>query len=223
MSARAPAGGSRPCAVCFEEEPPLAMPCCGKDGSTVAYCRRCIEIICEQAQGVGRCPSCRGYITIKDGGVSVAEKRARCQMCCQNKIIVDQGLCDACLLGRQHVFKYECQRCRRTQQIPHPMWRYQATPTEFGGASWACHRGCADYTHWRIVPEDVMKVPHAECPESWGRRDDWIAAVRRQRHMELAAPSNVSPRSACLEGLVPTLASAAQMLRRALFPLMVHR
>ncbi|CAE8739450.1 unnamed protein product, partial [Polarella glacialis] len=55
--------------VCFEELPWVSMPCCGREGATVGYCRRCIEIICEQyGGGTGRCPSCRHYIRIDGDG-----------------------------------------------------------------------------------------------------------------------------------------------------------
>jgi hypothetical protein len=56
--------------------------------------------------------------------------------------------------------------------------------SEFGTDSWACHQRCDDYTHWRVCkPEDV---PDAETPESWGRREDWLAHVRQTRLREMA-------------------------------------
>ncbi|CAK9074501.1 unnamed protein product [Durusdinium trenchii] len=119
----------------------------------------------------------------KDDGVpSITENRGQCQMCRQMHILVDQGMCEACNLGRRYVFRYECQRCHRLQRIPHPMWRYQATPTDFSSSTWACHQGCGDYTTWRLAPEDVGQVPDMECPESWGRREEWLEQVRRLRH-----------------------------------------
>lgn len=137
---------------------------------------------------MGRCPSCRKYLSIDESGaISVTEKQAQCRMCCQTKVIVDEGMCDACSLGMRFRLRYECDRCHRVAQIPHPMWRYQASPAEFGSATWACHLGCDDYTHWRVIAEDAAKVPDFDCPESWGRREDWLAAVRRQRHQELSA------------------------------------
>jgi hypothetical protein len=90
-------------------------------------------------------------------------------------------MCDACLLGSRYEFHYECSGCHRLQRIPHPMWQYQASPTEFSSAGWACHQRCRDYTRWRITPEDVVKLPHAHCPDSWGRRDRWLASIREQR------------------------------------------
>mmetsp|Transcript_5077 Transcript_5077/g.7047 ORF Transcript_5077/g.7047 Transcript_5077/m.7047 type:complete len:181 (-) Transcript_5077:581-1123(-) len=32
----------------------------------------------------------------------------------------------------------------------------------------ACHQGCADYTHWRIVADDVKLIPSGMAPEIWG-------------------------------------------------------
>jgi hypothetical protein len=70
------------------------------------------------------------------------------------------------------------------QRIPHPMWRYQPSPTAHGAASWACHVGCHDYTNWRIVPDDVVRIPAQEVPESWGRRDEWLELIRASRTAE---------------------------------------
>lgn len=136
------------CAVCLFDVPvtdSVLMPCCDRDESTMKYCRRCIEIIC--TSGVGRCPTCRGHIAIQDGTVSVTTFRARCAICCNIKEIIDNNLCDACLLGSRYPLTYECQRCHRKQVIRHPMWRYQASPDEFGTATWACHQQCGDYKH----------------------------------------------------------------------------
>jgi len=60
------------------------------------------------------------------------------------------------------------------------MWRYQTSPSEFGSASWACHQRCGDYTNWRIVHDDVAKVPMQDRPQSWGD-GEWIEEVRRIR------------------------------------------
>jgi hypothetical protein len=57
------------------------------------------------------------------------------------------------------------------------MWSYQPTPQEFGNNTWACHRSCGTYTHWRIEPSEVEKIPAQECPDTWGRREEWIAQV----------------------------------------------
>merc|ERR1712013_752187 len=41
-----------------------------------------------------------------------------------------------------------------------------AFPPE-GGPTWACHRGCGDYTIWRIKADQVENVPAADKPASW--------------------------------------------------------
>uniref|UniRef100_A0A7S3Y176 ZZ-type domain-containing protein n=1 Tax=Heterosigma akashiwo TaxID=2829 RepID=A0A7S3Y176_HETAK len=105
----------------------------------------------------------------KKAGCSISQKECdHCAMCMQEKEIVQYGLCAPCVLGSHHVLRYECDRCHGTQEIPHPMWTYQRTPEEYGGATWACHQGCADYTHWRIVADDVRLIPSGMAPESWG-------------------------------------------------------
>lgn len=191
------------CAVCFEADNLVDMPCCGREGGTAGYCRRCLEIICQQGHGVGRCPSCRQHISIQGSIVSISERRAQCLMCRQSRIIIDRNMCDACLLGSQlPPIRYECSHCHRHQRIPHPMFRYQASPAEFGTASWACHQGCVAQTYWRIVPGDALLVPDMECPESWGRREEWLVAVRQQRHAErlagLAPIADDWPRDRCV-------------------------
>ncbi len=37
--------------------------------------------------------------------------------------------------------------------------------------------------------QDAASVPPELCPESWGRREEWLAAVRAQRRAERAAPA----------------------------------
>jgi hypothetical protein len=170
------------CSVCLEdetEENRAKMPCCSRDTSTIAYCRRCVEIICERSPGhVGRCPTCNKFIAIdSSGSVSVTERVAACAICRQERTIIDLNCCSPCLLGRRYALVYECNRCHQLQRIPHPMWNYQPTPQEFGTDSWACHRGCGTYTHWRIEASEVEKIPAQECPEGWGRREEWIAEV----------------------------------------------
>lgn len=34
---------------------------------------------------------------------------------------------------------------------------------------------------WRIHPEDATRIPPEECPETWGRRDEWLECVREER------------------------------------------
>jgi hypothetical protein len=162
------------CAICQEEESPdtvrVLMPCCGRADSSVQFCRRCIEIIAERGiEGrIGRCPICLKCYSIADGVIQTTEQRSQCSMCCQMKVIADtrRQFCDQCLLGHTYSFTYECARCHRLQRIPHPMWKYQATPTDFGTASWACHqvgvRGRKDmpcrYTSLVCVCRGLLKL-----------------------------------------------------------------
>ena len=157
------------CAICWEDVPLLdkvTMPCCGNPNSTVQHCRRCIETIVQNGiqSFIGRCPVCRAYFVMREGlPVSQASVPRQCQMCRQVKEIADPNreLCSACLLGR---FRYECNRCHRTQMIPHPMWLYQPSPTTFTGATWACHVGCGDYTNWRISWPMIWRESHSNTP-----------------------------------------------------------
>lgn len=177
--------GVTTCAVCYDDAPHVEMPCCGRDGATVGYCRGCIEILCRQYQGIGRCPTCRKYISVDaEGRVFLTTRTGPCDMCRQTRTIIDRNMCDACLLGCQHPLRYECDQCHRTQRIPHPMWRYQPTPSEFGGATWACHQGCGDFTHWRVLEVDRERVPVEDAPEGWGLRDAWFARVRSARELQ---------------------------------------
>jgi hypothetical protein len=179
------------CAICWSagEDERVEMPCCGTRTSTTWYCRRCIEIICENGGGIGMCPIGCGFIRIDDGVVSRSEPpRAMCRLCMQTRAIASGGMCAACLLGSRLALRYECDRCHGTQRIPHPMWRYQRDgPGEFGDVTWACHVGCGDYTHWRVVPEDIRLVPPIDAPPSWGQQLAWVAQVREQRQNELRA------------------------------------
>lgn len=193
------------CAVCLEEYPEEAaaqLPCCViPTTATTRFCRRCIEIICESAPGgVGRCPNCRSYLRVTEAGqLETAEQMDTCTLCQQVRVIVESRgrlkLCDACLLGANHALRYECEQCRRFQRIPHPMWRYQRTPTEFGDNTWACHVRCNTQTRWRIAPQDAALVPVADTPESWGLREQWLAAVREQRLRERQGGAPPPPRA----------------------------
>ena len=157
---------------------PLYMPCCGVVGSVIKFCGDCIKILCGDDAGspdtVGKCPLCEKRFEYEtDGGSTVTglkayELRGRCRMCCQpNKVLIEDTLCENCLVGRDHQYSYICDRCGRSQRIPHPMWKYQSAPDKFGSASWACHVGCGDYTHWKMAPGDVAKIPAALVPASW--------------------------------------------------------
>jgi hypothetical protein len=183
------------CAVCYEDyaaERRAVLPCCGTRESTVQYCQRCIEIIVEQGFGgtVGRCPTCSQLISIQGGVITGGHLVSRCRMCMQEKPIAcpRKVLCELCVLGHSlPPMRYECQKCGRIQQIPHPMFRYQEEgPRSFGNVSWACHQRCGDYTMWRVVEQDVHMIPPEHCPASWGRRDEWLAQIREVRQGELA-------------------------------------
>lgn len=83
------------------------------------------------------------------------------------------------------------------------MWRYQLDgPGAFGSTSWACHRGCNDYTFWRVLPEDVPRVPPLDAPPSWGQQGAWLAQVREQRQLEerMGARPGAQPRQGEAEG-----------------------
>lgn len=171
------------CAICSTEDIPIetraVLPCCGTIGSSLQYCRRCIEVIIERGiEGrLGKCPTCNSWLSEKNDQFVTPESRAaRCTMCTQEKVIADVGRvrCEACVIGGRYPFQYECNRCHLVQRIPHPMWQYQNTPTEFGGVTWACHRRCGDYTNWRIIPDDAQRVPAELCPQTWGRREEWL-------------------------------------------------
>ena len=176
------------CCVCFGSEKDdvfVKMPCCFATQSSTSYCRGCLKKICEisTVSGIGRCPTCRSkfMFDLATDNVTndVPKIKGRCGMCCQVIDIEERGLCSACLLGETHAFRYQCDGCHRIQSIPHPMWRYQNKPDVSGGATWACHQGCNDYTHWKILAEDADRIPDNECPESWGRREAWLEQIAR--------------------------------------------
>ena len=181
------AAGGFSCAVCLEDYPEEAcaeLPCCTIPATaTTRFCRRCIEIICESAPGgVGRCPNCRSYVRVSEtGGLETADQMGTCTMCTQLRVIVESRgpimLCDSCLLGTNHALRYECDGCGRFQRIPHPMWRYQQTPNDFGTDTWFCHVRCHAQTHWRLAMQDAALVPPADTPESWGRQVLTLAHV----------------------------------------------
>lgn len=161
------------------------MPCCARTDSTIAYCVPCVRIIVSRAPGgrIGQCPTCRQHVSVDAAGViRKAERRDMCAMCRQQRVIVDESCCSACLSGRRlGPLRYECDRCHRVQRIAHPMYRYQPNPLAFGTDTWACHSGCGTFTHWRIVSGDANRIPPEECPESWGRRNEWLREIRIAR------------------------------------------
>ena len=155
----------------------------------MAYCRRCLEIVCERGSSrVGLCPTCRTNFTISEKGVVTNDiQQGTCAVCRQLRPIVTRGMCGACATGQAFDLNYECERCNRIQRIPHPMWKYQESPEEFGNVTWACHSGhCPGaYTHWRVVTEEAQRIPDDHVPASWGRREQWLEGIREQRRREL--------------------------------------
>ena len=208
------------CAICWAdvEEKPAELPCCGAPppGSSTCYCTRCIEIICEQALGgMGRCPTCREFIQLVDGQIRIAAGLETCAVCNQARPVAErmgwpsQPLCGACAMGVRQPLCYECERCHHIGPVPHPMYRYQATPGEFGNNPWFC-QPCADFTNRRVIPQDLARVPADDCPESWGRREEWLAQVREQRQREAAATAAaVAPASAAAAAAETVVAEAA--------------
>jgi len=190
------------CAICWgdtESDGFAELPCCTAPvGSTMRYCSRCIEIICEESPGgVGRCPTCRAWLKKKEGGgFELGDEVELCNLCNQPRQIVHRAhggqlkVCDACFLGAQQQLRYECQRCHQIARIPHPMYRYQPTATEFGNNTWFCRkgfdgRGCDDFRNWRVCASDAHLVPAEDAPEGWGRREEFLARVREQRRREM--------------------------------------
>ena len=182
------------CAICLEETSLAALPCCDNattTESTTRFCLECLRMHCEHGGGVARCPRCRAWISVEDDEVVAHDGTGRCSICMQEpRVLVARGrapdggsvaICDACWLGNQIALRYQCQQCGGVQRIPHPMWRYQTEgPDAFGHTPWACHVRCGTYTRWRVVPEDVARVPHGDAPESWGV--DIVRQIReRQR------------------------------------------
>ena len=207
------------CSICYEtiEGEPAALPCCGAPpvGSSLLYCRRCLEIICEQALGgSGRCPTCRGFLSLSaDGELEVAQGFESCIVCNQARPVgerIRQGpLCAACGVGVRRPLLYECENgCR--QLIPHPMYRYQEEPSDFGHDTWAC-RNCKRQTHWRIEASCLGRVPPDDAPVLWGRRDEWLARVREQRRRELvgAGSSRRPEQGSRMRSWMPMLAFGA--------------
>ena len=182
------------CAICFDELPEsekIFLPCCSSENSTIQYCAACIRIIAESGhnQGFGRCPTCRTYFRMIDQRtISIVRSPGRCEHCIrcfQIRLISDpvHQLCAPCMLGSQYNLRYQCNRCFGVQRIPHPMWLYQPSPDAFGEVTWACHQGCADYTTWRICPEDVYNIPLDHIPESWSL-ETWIESIRALRRRQ---------------------------------------
>lgn len=195
------------CTVCLEddlsEQKRAVMPCCGRGPTAhMQFCRECIWTICGRSHSeIGRCPGCRSFLRFKKneiqgesfqddfGTIEAVSAAGRCSFCHQIRVILDRQatetgileLCDACSFGQRHILRYECQRCGGIQRIPHPMWRYQESPTVFGNVTWVCHGRCKDFTTWRVFSDDGASVPVQDAPASWGRQEQWLVQVREER------------------------------------------
>ena len=183
------------CAICLDDfnDTRLAcdLPCCGARArdSTVHFCIPCVSHLCARVRirdVAARCPRCRAAIVARhDGSFALASCSRVCDVCRQPKAT---GLvCDACALGRRFTLRYACVRCGRTQRIPHPMWRYMATPRDASDVTWACHGVCQDFTHWVIDVDDVARVPTYDAPDSW-------SDAREAFFEELRAEMRAAPR-----------------------------
>ena len=210
------------CAVCFEEKSKISfpmLPCCGSGGKeetfSVRVCGSCLVAISNvSSHHLCRCPRCRSWLTIavtpnatKEEEIvtcrEVSRDGGKCTMCQQNydHLVVQYGngygLCNACEFGRTNPLRYSCQRCKREQTISHPMYRYQPSVSEYGGATWACHQGCHDYTTWKIVPRYVSSIPLGDLPESWG--NDYLEQAREiVRHSQRGGEQQLQRDSTCV-------------------------
>jgi len=72
------------------------------------------------------------------------------------------------------------------------MFRYQALASSFGDTTWACHGKCGDFTKWRLVPECLGGIPPEHAPPSWGRQEEWLESIRKQRRLEQGGNNNTA-------------------------------
>lgn len=196
------------CAICFDEALTggsvslnrvkfANLPCCGAQpqGSSVSFikvCTSCILVLTSPstsgAHRIGRCPRCLLWIKVQlpeatDKNVVSVEKvdvSGPCLICNQEKdfLVENDKICDSCFLGRRRPLKYECRQCHCIQKIPHPMYRYQQAEDKFGNVTWACQGKCGRFTKWRILPEELHRVPLGDAPKSWG--SDYIKLARER-------------------------------------------
>jgi hypothetical protein len=110
--------------------------------------------------------------------IHAVQSAGQCVICNQVKehLVENDNVCDACFLGRRSPLLYECEQCHGIQRIPHPMYRYQPSVSEFGRVTWACHGTCQNFTQWRIVTSQVRSIPSGDAPEEWG--EDYLQAAR---------------------------------------------
>ena len=205
-SARADATGRESetilqCAICFDEVHGCSthtsfakLPCCShaEATSSIKICNGCIILLTTPTDSgdsrIGHCPRCRAWIVVrtptsaedKELEISTVAVAGKCQVCCQVKeqLVEDSSVCDACFLGRRKPLLYECQHCHVTQRIPHPMYRYQSKPNEFGNVTWACQGRCGTFTHWRVRADQLSLIPVGDFPAQWG--EDYLEAARER-------------------------------------------
>ena len=185
------------CAICFDEASSTNIkfakfPCCGHadETSSIKVCTTCLIVLSNPTSDgtarVGRCPRCRSWIVVRtpsssensDLEISTVVNAGTCKICMQVKehLVENASVCDACFLGRRYPLLYECEHCHVTQRIPHPMYRYQSSPEEFGNVTWACQGRCRKFTHWRIRPDQVVSIPIGDAPELWD--NNYLEAAR---------------------------------------------
>ena len=77
--------------------------------------------------GIGRCPTCSGFMQKAaggGGGLTVAAGIDECGVCHQARPVAERlrgtPVCGACSLGVRHPLRYECERCLRVQLNPYP-------------------------------------------------------------------------------------------------------
>lgn len=203
------------CAVCFDEAADSSkhitfanLPCCGHSGTeettTTKICTACILVLTsptsDGASRIGRCPRCRSWIVVQTPQsaddfqleITAVKAAGKCLVCNQVKeyLVEDESVCDACFLGRRHPLLYECQQCRVTQRIPHPMYRYQDKPDEFGNVTWACQGRCGTFTKWRIRQDQLRLVPVGDAPDAWGQDFMTTARARVQEARQELSENN---------------------------------
>jgi hypothetical protein len=189
------------CAICFDEATAFSkritfakFPCCGHSGTeettTVKICTACVLVLTSPTSDgtsrIGRCPRCRVWIVVKtpqstddfELEITAVAAAGQCLVCNQVKdhLVEDESVCDACFIGRRLPFLYECQQCHVTQRIPHPMYRYQDKPDQFGNVSWACQGRCVTFTNWRIRADQLSLIPVGDAPDAWG--EDFMETAR---------------------------------------------
>lgn len=186
------------CVICSDAVIQIAnLPCCkGKD-----VCVNCIQLVTyplTDKQRVGHCPCCRTWISVQPNlEIAVVQpgKEQTCSVCNQVKDYVfaqentsNGAVCDACFLGRRYPLEYECEACHVRQRLPHPMYRYQKSPDEFGQVAWACsEKKCGSkFSHWRICADQIALIPLGD--EPWGSpvntARQYVQQLRRQQFLQ---------------------------------------